>query len=88
MALPSDVAYCVVVAAPFFDFGTGRLPGIDVATKISKATTSAPAPMITNRFCWNCCLARSFVLVASSGPFPSASPAAGAPMSVSLAAGS
>ena len=30
--------------APFFDFGAGRLLGIDVATKISRATTIDACP--------------------------------------------
>src|SRR5579864_3283001 len=50
----------------FLEVVTG-LRGIEVATSVSKATTIIPAPMITNRFCRNFCLARNFARVTGSG---------------------
>jgi hypothetical protein len=37
--------------APTFVFCAGLLCGMDVATKMSNATTSATAPIMTSRFC-------------------------------------
>ena len=55
------------VAAAIFRFIWPPRCGIEIATKIRSAVTIAPAPMITNRFCWICCLALCLALVANSG---------------------
>ena len=47
--------------------------GMEIATKIRSAVTIAPAPMITNRFCWICCFALCLALVANSGKAAGAS---------------
>ena len=83
VALLSDVASGVAVAVPFFDFGAARLPGIDVATKISRATTSAPAaddhePVLLDVLSGALsCSCRQF------RPRPSVSPSADVPKAVS-----
>ena len=68
LAVPLSKAKSSEAVAPrLFTFCGAPRWGIDVATKISSAMTIAPAPMITNRFCWICCRALCFALVASLG---------------------
>ena len=52
-------------SVPFYEIGS-ELP-VDSVTKIRRAVTIAPAPMITNLFCWICCFALCLALVANFG---------------------
>ena len=63
--LVSMVDSVLVAARPWVFCGAFRW-GMKTATKIRIAVTTAPAAMMTKRFCWIGCLARCLLLVAAS----------------------